>query len=143
MDSHFQRKQKGTFIVELMIEGTCPSKGLHGIETLIFHNVLNTKFWKLSILMLLCILELISFTMPFETWMTFWLTKVMINLVAVNVIILSHLFICVVPSSKISALTDVIRNCVSFLQDDICSFLSIYFWPLQKCTWRPEWLRFL
>lgn len=50
MDSHFQRKKKETFIAELKIEGTCPSKGLHGIDTLIFKNILNTKCLKLGIL---------------------------------------------------------------------------------------------
>lgn len=68
--------------------------------------------------------------------MTFWLTKFTINSVTGKVIIPSHLFICMFPSRKISPFTDIIGNCVSFLQDD--TYLSFYLFIFDHYGSAPE-----
>lgn len=129
MDSHFQRKKKETFIAELMIEGACPSKGIHGIVTLIFNNVPNTKCWKLSILIFAAYFTTDLIDSAIWDMSDIFADKAPDKLAAGNASIPSHLFICVFPSSKASAFTDVMGNCLPFTGWYLWVFLSVYVWP--------------
>lgn len=144
MDSHFQRKKKETFIAELMIGCTCPSKGLHGMEPLIFNNVLNTKCWKLRILNVVAyiITDLIDCAIwdmndiladKVHNKFSYWQGNYPQSFI--------HLYVS--KQKDFSFYRYHRQLCLLFTGWYLCVFLSVYFWPLQKCTWRQEWLRFL